>query len=174
MSVHAPYTLLLEVASCDARVSHLTQTVADLSKKIAAQQQSFATYQEACACAPATLLGMKKAIDDLELQLKSIDDQLKHKKQQLDLITSEKQLHALEHEIAMLLRKKEELSDLQVDQWLAYETAQQEQEAQQSSTATQLEQLGADIASLESELEQAQISLANAEQGRQTALANLP
>ncbi len=172
MATPAPHALLLHIASCDALIAHHEHHIATLTKQLQQQQTQLDAAEAEHATAPKKLIAMKKAIDDLELELRSIDEDLKHKHRQLSIITAEKQLRALEHEIAMLSRKKETLNDLQVDQWLAYETFQHEQISQNPLVDSQLEKLRVTVASLQQDIEQTQSLLATTQEEQQ-ALVNL-
>ena len=172
MATPAPHALLLHIASCDALIAHHEHHLVTVAKQLQQQQIDLETAETEHSTVPKKLMAMKKAIDDLELELRSIDDDLKHKNRQLDVITAEKQLRALEHEIAMLTRKKEDLNDLQVDQWLAYETFQHEQITQTPVVGNHLEKLRLAVSSLEQDIDRTKIALATAQE-EQRALVNL-
>jgi predicted nucleic acid-binding Zn-ribbon protein len=141
MATPAPHALLLHIALCDALIAHLEHHLHTITKQLQEQQVVLANAEIEHASEPKKLVAMKKAIDELELELRCIDDDLKQKTKQLDVVTAVKQQQALEHEIAMLIRKKESINDLQVDQWLAYEVAQQAQSLQSPLADEQLNKL---------------------------------
>lgn len=172
MATPAPHALLLHIASSDALIAHLNHHLITATQQLLQQQAALEIAETEHAAMPKKLLAMKKAIDDLELELRTLDDDLKHKNRSLDVVTAEKQLRALEHEIAMLTRKKESLNDLQVDQWLAYETVQHEQLAKNPVVDNQLEALRIAINTLTQDVEQTKIALKTAHEEQQ-ALVNL-
>ena len=164
MATPAPHALLLHIASCDALIAHHEHHLITITKQLHQQEAELEAAEAEHSSMPKKLMAMKKAIDDLELELRTIDDDLKHKNRQLDVITAEKQLRALEHEIAMLTRKKETLNDLQVDQWLAYETVQHEQVTQSPAVDNELEKRKLAVTALAQDIEQTKIATATAQE----------
>ena len=154
MATPAPHALLLHVASCDALIAHLEHHLSTVTKQLHELQLVLNAAETEYSTGPKKLIAMKKAIDELELELRTINDDIKQKNRQLDVVTATKQLQALEHEVAMLIRKKEQINDLQVEQWLAYEVAQQNQTAQSPLVDQQLETLRAAVNALQRDVEQ--------------------
>ena len=162
MATPAPHALLLHIASCDALIAHLEHHLNTITKQLHEQQITLARGEEEHSSVPKKLTAMKKAIDELELELRTIDEDFKQKNRQLDVITATKQLQALEHEVAMLIRKKESINDLQVDQWLAYEAAMQTQAVQTPVADEHLCKLSSGINDLLHDIEKTNLGLAEA------------
>ncbi len=168
MATPAPHALLLHIASCDALIAHLKHHITTTTKQLLEQQLILEAAETEQSSIPKKIMAMKMAIDKLELELRVIDEELKHKNVQLDVVTASKQLRALEHEVAMLMRKKDEINDLQVDQWLAYETFQQENVIETPIADHELEKLRLTVNALAHDIDCTNSALLAAQEEHQT------
>ena len=163
MTTPAPYALLLEIAFRDSRILYLKQHGVSLVKQRDAKEAEIVAHnaqQELLTKIPRQL---KKSIDDLELQIRTLSDQLKTKTRQLELITSEKQSLALVQEVTLFTQKKNKLVDTQMEQWLNCESLIEQLKTSQERHAIWLEQATAELRNLQAQLEHNMQDLAETE-----------
>ncbi len=174
MTIPAPYALLLQIASCDARTAQLNQLATSLEKQhnaILAEIAAHQAKQDLLANAPRQL---KKSIDEFELEIKSITEKLKPKIRQLELLTSEKQTLALSHEIALLQAQKEKLVDAQMDQWLCYEAMLEQHIKDKPATDDWLEKAQGRLSESSDQIAQTETSRAKTDAEHAAVYALLP
>jgi predicted nucleic acid-binding Zn-ribbon protein len=119
-------------------------------------------------------LQLKKQIDLLELQAKSMETEQANKKDALDNIKTQKEYKSLEQEISHLRRKKMDVENQITDLWYKHELLQNNVAQDEIKSAQKLDQLTRDIEIREEEIRQNSAKKDDLEVFRKKATLSIP
>ena len=116
----------IRLVELDQKIGALTQEAGELAQRIDSLNQHIATLHAITKKAYDTAHTLQKKVDELELELKAIDEMQKDKRFKLGLAASPKEFFSLEHEIKALEGRRSLLDEQTLDTMGQLEKANEE------------------------------------------------
>ena len=125
MSEH-PFRRLIELISFDQNIRTQQEIINDTMSAIEQINQDIAQHDQTLDDAKRVVIKARKIVDEMELDLKELDQQEKDKKKRLDNISNYKEYQSLQTEIAYLQTTQVEQEPALIDAWNKLETTQRQ------------------------------------------------
>jgi predicted nucleic acid-binding Zn-ribbon protein len=139
MSFAEPLAQLRRLQELDAERTRLDETVAQLAAAVRDAEAAADAARKAVAREEATLLDLRKRIDRLELDTKTVEAQLEQSQKRRDSATSARQFAALEHEIETEKSKIDGFEEAELELMEQVDAAQARLAGQQTAIAAATE-----------------------------------
>jgi len=154
-----PFHTFIELIKVDQTIVDLQHLIDKLHQEIKALKNQEQEFAAVVLKAKNEMHDAKKEVDKQELELKSLDQREKQKKEQLENLTDHKQYQALKNEIDGLKNKQHQLEEVLVSAWNQLESTQKEFEFAQAEYPTKADDINGSIKQKESEISTLQTQL---------------
>jgi predicted nucleic acid-binding Zn-ribbon protein len=121
-----PFQSFIDLITLDQEIVATEQSLLAIDNEIAALIAQEKTVHAELEAQKKKMLDARKAVDALELELKTLDGQEKQKKDRLDNVVDHKQYQSLKNEIDAIKNKQHLLEDRLMQDWNVLEVAQKE------------------------------------------------
>ena len=147
-----PFHTFIELIKIDQSIVDVGTKIATLTTEINELTQQQEQQVSIVTAAKNNAHDARKAVDTLELELKSLDQQEQQKKERLETSSDYKQYQSLKAEIDALKHKQHQYEDVLMAAWNKSEAAQKEYENAQTAYPAKADEVKASISQKESEI----------------------
>jgi predicted nucleic acid-binding Zn-ribbon protein len=121
MTQKALWQYVKDLVECDKNITSLGEDIENSSKHIRNDQATISSLEAAIVEKTKVLFSSKKNLELKELDIKTLQEQEQHKRENLDVVKDQKEYKALEREIDYLNIKRSTIQDETLHQWITLE-----------------------------------------------------
>lgn len=161
-----PFHTFIELIKVDQAIVDLGNSIEAINQQIIELKTKLDEQMLVVTTAKSNVSEAQKSVDQLELELKTFDQQEKQKKDRLENSTDYKQYQSLKNEIDALKLKQHQYEEILMTAWNKLEAAQKEYEKAQAAYPSHTEIIISDIQAKETHIDSLKKSLEQCAQER--------